>query len=56
MSGKLTREELKGLTAEEKIAYQNRLNAARVAADRAANKEKAAEYNRTYKKEYIKLL
>ena len=49
MAEKLTREQLKGLTAEEKIAYQNRLNAARVAAYRAANKEKAAEYNRTYK-------
>ena len=53
MSGKLTREELKGLTAEEKIAYQKRLNAARVAAYREANKEKAAEYNRKYKKDYI---
>ena len=53
MAEKLTREQLKGLTAEEKIAYQKRLNAARVAAYRAANKEKAAEYNRTYKKEYI---
>ena len=39
MAEKLTREQLKGLTAEEKIAYQNRLNAARVAAFRAANKE-----------------
>ena len=53
MAEKLTREQLKGLTAEEKIAYQNRLNAARVAAYRAANKEKAAEYNRTYKKDYV---
>ena len=53
MAERLTREQLKGLTAEEKIAYQNRLNAARVAAYRAANKEKAAEYNRTYKKDYI---
>jgi hypothetical protein len=53
MAEKLTREQLKGLTAEEKIAYQNRLNAARVAAYRAANKEKAAEYNRTYKKTYV---
>ena len=53
MADKLTREQLKGLTAEEKIAYQNRLNAARVAAYRAANKEKAAEYNRTYKKDYV---
>ena len=53
MSEKLTREQLKVLTAEEKIAYQNRLNAARVAAYRAANKEKAAEYNRTYKKNYV---
>ena len=53
MAEKLTREQLKVLTAEEKIAYQNRLNAARVAAYRAANKEKAAEYNRKYKKDYI---
>ena len=53
MAEKLTREQLKVLTAEEKIAYQNRLNAARVAAYRAANKEKAAEYNRTYKKDYV---
>ena len=53
MSGKLTREELKGLTAEQKIEYQRKLNAARVAAYREANKEKAAEYNRNYKKEYI---
>ncbi len=53
MAERLTREQLKGLTAEEKIAYQIRLNAARVAAYRAANKEKAAEYNWTYKKDYI---
>ena len=53
MSGKLTREELKGLTAEEKLEYQRRQNAARVALHRAANKEKAAEYNRKYKKDYI---
>ena len=53
MTTKLTREQLKGLTAEEKIEYQRKQNAARVAAYRAANKEKAAEYNRTYKKEYI---
>ncbi len=49
MSGKLTRDGLKGLTAEQKIEYQRKQNAARVAAYRAANKEKAAEYNRTYK-------
>ncbi len=53
MAERLTREQLKGLTAEEKRAYQNRLIAARVAAYRAANKEKAAEYNRTYKKDCI---
>ncbi len=35
MAERLTREQLKGLTAEEKIAYQSRLNAARVAAYRA---------------------
>ena len=48
MAEKLTREQLKGPTAEEKIAYQKRLNAARVAAYREANEEEAAEYNRTY--------
>ena len=53
MSEKLTREQLKGLTADQKLEYQRKQNAARVAAYRAANKEKAAEYNRTYKKEYI---
>ncbi len=53
MSGKLTREELKGLTAEQKIEYQRKQNAARVAAYRAANKEKASKYNRAYKKDYI---
>jgi hypothetical protein len=53
MAERLTREQLNGLTAEKKIAYQNRLNAARVAAYRAANKENAAEYNRTYKKDYV---
>ena len=53
MAGRWTRGQLKRLIAEEKIAYQKRLNAARVAAYREANKEKAAEYNRTYKKDYI---
>ncbi len=53
MSGKLTREELKGLTAEQKLEYQRNQNAARVAKYRAGNKEKADEYNRTYKKDYI---
>ena len=53
MSGKLTREQLKGLTAEQKLEYQRVQNAQRVARYRANNKEKAAEYNRTYKKDYI---
>ncbi len=53
MAEGLRRELLKGLTAEEKIAYQNRLNAARVAAYRQANEEKAAQYNRECKKDYI---
>ncbi len=53
MSGKLTREELKGLTAEQKLEYQRKQNAARVAAHRAANKEQSLAYNRTYKKDYI---
>jgi hypothetical protein len=53
MAEKLTREQLKGLTAEEKIEYQRKQNAARVAAYRANKKEKAAEYNRTCKKDCI---
>ena len=53
MAEKLTKEQLKGLTAEEKLEYQRKQNAARVAAYRANNKEKAAEYNRTYKKDYV---
>ncbi len=53
MSGKRTREESKGQTAEQKLEYQRKLKAARVAAHRAANKEKAAEYNRIYKKNYV---
>ena len=50
MAEKLTRKQLKGPTAEEKIAYQKRQIAPRVAAYREANEEKAAEYNRTYKR------
>jgi len=53
MTEKLTREQLKNLTAEEKIKYQQALNRERVAKYRAENKEKANEYNKTYKKEYI---
>jgi hypothetical protein len=53
MAERLAREQLKGLTAGEKVAYQNRLNPARVAAYWAANKEKAAQYNREYKKDSI---
>ncbi len=53
MAENLTREQLKGLAAEEKIAYPMRLNAARMAAYREANKEKAAEYNRIYKKDLL---
>lgn len=53
MTTKLTREQLKGLTAEEKIAYQQALNRERVAKYRGANKEKADKYNREYKKDYI---
>jgi len=53
MAERLTREQLKGLTAEEKITYQKRLNASRVAAYRQANKEKSLQYNREYKKDYI---
>jgi hypothetical protein len=49
MAENLTREQLKGLTAEEKIEYQRKQNAARVAAYRANNKEKAAEKHVYYK-------
>ncbi len=42
MADKLTREQLKELTAEEKIEYQRKQNAVRVAAYRANNREKAA--------------
>ncbi len=48
-----TREELRGLTAEQRIEYQRKQNAERVAKYRAANKEKAAEYDRTYENVYI---
>ncbi len=45
MAEKWTREQLKRITAEEKIAYQKRLNAARVAAYiEKRTKKKAAEY------------
>jgi hypothetical protein len=50
MAERLTREQLKVQTVEQKLENQKRLNAARVAAYRAANKEKAVEYKRTYKK------
>jgi hypothetical protein len=39
MLGKLTREELKGLTAEQKFEYQRKQNAARVAAHREKRRE-----------------
>ena len=50
MITKLTREQLKELTAEQKIEYQRKQNAERVARYRANNKEKADKYNREYKK------
>ena len=53
MTTKLTREQLKGLTAEQKIEYQQARNRERVAKYRAENKEKADKYNREYKKDYI---
>lgn len=53
MTTKLSREELKKLSAEEKIAYQQAMNRERVAKYREANKEKADKYNREYKKDYI---
>ena len=49
MTTKLTREQLKRLTAEQKIEYQQARNRERVAAYRAANKEKADKNNREYK-------
>ena len=51
----MIREQLKELTAREKITHQKRLNAARVAAYREANKEKAAKYNRSCTKEQLGL-
>ncbi len=50
MSTRLTREQLKGLTAEEKLAYQKKLNAERVANYREKNKENTRVYNKEYKK------
>ncbi len=40
MAERLTREQLKGLKAEEKIEYQRKQNAARVAAHRAKIKKR----------------
>ena len=54
MTTKLTREQLKELTAEQKIEYQQARNRERVAKYRANNKEKADEYNRKYKKHSLK--
>ncbi len=48
MSVKLTRVQLKGLTAEEKLEFQRKQNAERVTRYRAKNKEKADKYNREY--------
>ncbi len=53
MIAKLTREELKGLTAEQELLYQQARNRERVVKYRAVNKEKADKYNREYKKYYI---
>jgi hypothetical protein len=47
-TSKIIRDELKGLTVELKIEYQRKQNAAR--ASQSANKDKAAEHNRTYKR------
>ena len=44
MTTRLTREQLKGLTAEEKLAYQKKLNAERVAKYRENNKEKTIQF------------
>jgi hypothetical protein len=53
MSVKLTREQLKGLSAEDKLEYQRKQNAERVARYRANNKDEADKHNREYKKDYI---
>ncbi len=53
MSGKLTRNEWKGPTAEEKLEYQRRQNPARVAAHRAANKRKQQNIKELKRKDYI---
>jgi hypothetical protein len=52
---KLTREQLKALSPEDRIKYNNRLNALRVQRYRELNKEQAKEYNRDYKQTYINL-
>ena len=51
---KLSREELMKLSCEERLEYNKRMNAERVARYRAGNQEKVKEYSRVYKKEYIK--
>jgi hypothetical protein len=50
---KLTRQEVMNLTAEERVAYNKKMNAERVAKYRELIRDKAMEYNRTYKKDYI---
>jgi hypothetical protein len=52
---KLTREQLKALSPEDRIKYNNRLNALRVQRYRELNKEQAKEYNRDYKQTFINL-
>ena len=51
---KLTRQEVMSLSCEERLEYNKRMNAERVARYRAGNQEKAREYNNEYKKNYIK--
>ena len=51
---KLSRQEVMSLSCEERLEYNKRMNAERVARYRAGNQEKAREYNNEYKKNYIK--
>ena len=50
---KLTREQLKALTATERLEYNKKMNAERVKKYRDANADKAKTYNKEYKKDYI---
>ena len=51
---KLSRQEVMSLSFEERLEYNKRMIAERVARYRAGNQEKAREYNNEYKKNYTK--